>query len=404
MKSPSVLLMLVLFTNLCLLTLVPTVLAEKPHDGIEDSPSLRVRRNDKECPDGFGGTNCKDDVDECKGSPYPCAGGTKRGSFCVNYNPPEKFKCGCRPGFDAVLPDSTKDPVPVDWRPLQCIPRDVCVDFVCHEDATCIVSSSNTAVCVCIDNLVGDGITKCSPAPKVPVPTKAPSPQSAACKVNSDCTKLENAVCVNGTCKCKTGFYQSNGKGQCLNENECADGYPNDCHKNAVCTDTEGSYTCACKDGYQDLNPSKDKPGTKCAQTNECLSPSQHNCDTETQVCLDRPPPVKWQCVERTPAPTPAPTCYDADIRIIERLTFTNPDGTAEYPYDCNRYQRFTANVEADFGSGLGVCNCKGKNELQGYDVELIVSNRKAGTTVGNVCCYCQGRGDETCASEYLGA
>ena len=74
MKLP-VLSLLVVLTNLCL-TLVPTVLAEN-HDGIQDNPNLRSARgrNDKECPDGFGGINCKDDIDECKGSTYPCAGG-----------------------------------------------------------------------------------------------------------------------------------------------------------------------------------------------------------------------------------------------------------------------------------------------------------------------------------------
>jgi Calcium-binding EGF domain len=387
---------------------VPTVLAEN-HDGIQDNPSLRLRRNDMACPDGFGGTNCKDDVDECKGSPYPCAGGTKHGSFCVDHNPPEKFKCGCLPGFNAVLPNAmdVKDPVPVEWRPLKCIPRDVCVDVVCHEDATCIVSSSNTAVCVCNDNLVGDGITTCAPAPKKTVATKPPSPQSATCNVDSDCTKLENAVCVKGSCKCKAGFYQSNGKGQCMNENECAAGYPNDCHKNAVCADTEGSYMCACKDGYQDLNP-KDKPGTRCAQINECLSPALHNCNLETQVCLDRPPPMKWQCVERTPAPTPAPTCYDADVRFITRITYPDDSYHDWGPDNCKWFQELTPHWEAEYGSGGGFCNCEAGTYNAFYyqpptTVELISVNRKAGTTVGNLCCYCQGRQEDACFVTYLG-
>ena len=102
-----------------------------------------------------------------------------------------------------------------------------------------------------------------------------------------------------------------------MNENECADGYPNNCHRHAVCTDTEGSYTCTCKDGYRDLNPN-DEPGTLCAQINECMDadPPLNDCNMETHVCLDRPPPLKWLCVERTPAPTPSPTptpflCYN---------------------------------------------------------------------------------------------
>ena len=35
-----------------------------------------------------------------------------------------------------------------------------------------------------------------------------------------------------------------------LDINECADDSLNDCHVNATCTETEGSYTCMCKDGY----------------------------------------------------------------------------------------------------------------------------------------------------------
>ena len=239
-------------------------------------------------------------------SPYPCAGGNKNGSFCVDYDPPQKFKCGCLPGYNAVFPNASdiKDNVPADWRPLQCLPRDACVGAACHEDASCKVSSSNLPVCTCNDNLVGDGITSCSPPPRT-VPAKSPS---SACTSDSSCgMKLQNSMCIAGTCTCTKGFYQSNGKGQCISENQCAYGFPNDCHKDAVCTNTEGSYICTCKDGYQDLN-SKVKPGTVCAQSNECLTPSLNNCNTETQVCIDLPPPKKWKCVERTPAPTPSPT------------------------------------------------------------------------------------------------
>ena len=246
-------------------------------------------------------------VDECKASPYPCAGGNKKGSFCVDYDFPQKFKCGCLPGYEAVLPnasDVNDNVVPAEWRPLQCVQRDSCVDFICHEDASCKVNSNNTPVCTCNDNLVGDGITSCSPPPRA-VPAKNPP---YVCQSDSYCNiKLENSLCIAGTCTCKKGFYQSNGKGQCISENQCANGFPNDCHKNAICTNTEGSYFCTCKDGYHDLN-SNVKPGTVCAQSNECLTPSMNNCDDETQVCLDRPPPKKWDCVPRTPAPTPLPT------------------------------------------------------------------------------------------------
>jgi hypothetical protein len=89
------------------------------------------------------------------------------------------------------------DNVPVDWRPLKCIPRDVCVGFVCHEDARCIISSNNTAVCICIDDLVGDGITTCAPPPKQIV-KKPTSPPSTVCQSDADCAKLRELRLCHG--------------------------------------------------------------------------------------------------------------------------------------------------------------------------------------------------------------
>ena len=32
---------------------------------------------------------------------------------------------------------------------------------------------------------------------------------------------------------------------------ECSDPNSNDCHANAICTNTPGSYECKCDDGYE---------------------------------------------------------------------------------------------------------------------------------------------------------
>lgn len=49
-----------------------------------------------------------------------------------------------------------------------------------------------------------------------------------------------------------------------------------------------------------------DKAGTECVQDNECVLRT-HDCGTSL-TCVDRVPPLKWECIEPTPAPTNQPT------------------------------------------------------------------------------------------------
>ena len=51
-----------------------------------------------------------------------------------------------------------------------------------------------------------------------------------------------------GVCSCKNGYqFEKGSDTQCEDINECL--LPNDCHFNADCTNTNGSYICQCKPG-----------------------------------------------------------------------------------------------------------------------------------------------------------
>jgi hypothetical protein len=84
---------------------------------------------------------------------------------------------------------------------------------------------------------------------------------------------------------------------------ECASG-THTCSPLAICTDTDESYLCACKQGYIDKSPIPDKqPGRVCtqgsstalvliidmyiAERNEC-NDGTHNCSTNAN-CIDLP-------------------------------------------------------------------------------------------------------------------
>ena len=70
--------------------------------------------------------------------------------------------------------------------------------------------------------------------------------------------------------------------------NECSSPSLNDCDANAACTDTEGSYTCACLDGFEG-------DGLTCSNINECADPALNNCDNNAQ-CQDLAPGFSCTC------------------------------------------------------------------------------------------------------------
>jgi len=83
---------------------------------------------------------------------------------------------------------------------------------------------------------------------------------------NANCVDLYDGY----RCDCKYGF-EANGKSVETNDdlcteipqvNECDKKKLNTCHKNAICTDTLNSYTCACMEGFTDTDTAN--PGRSC--------------------------------------------------------------------------------------------------------------------------------------------
>jgi Calcium-binding EGF domain len=111
------------------------------------------------CRDGYTGENCVENLNECQngtGSAYPCAG-PEGSSFCVNESPPSKYRCGCVEGYIPVLADNITtiilDPVPLEWRPIDCKDIDECKNStlnVCPEDSVC-QNTNGSYTCVCKD-------------------------------------------------------------------------------------------------------------------------------------------------------------------------------------------------------------------------------------------------------------
>ncbi|MCP3102316.1 DUF4215 domain-containing protein [Myxococcus sp. K15C18031901] len=81
---------------------------------------------------------------------------------------------------------------------------------------------------------------------------------TAQCSVNATCTNTRGSY----TCACKGG-YTGNGR-TCNDINECTNGTAT-CSPNGTCTNTPGSYSCTCNAGYSGN-------GRTCTDVNECTN------------------------------------------------------------------------------------------------------------------------------------
>lgn len=65
------------------------------------------------------------------------------------------------------------------------------------------------------------------------------------CGANTECVNTEGSY----SCECKDGFEMEN-SGDCVNINECSDGKDNCDADTSTCKDTVGGFDCVCKTGY----------------------------------------------------------------------------------------------------------------------------------------------------------
>ena len=83
---------------------------------------------------------------------------------------------------------------------------------------------------------------------------------TAGCHADATCTNTAGSF----TCVCNDG-YTGDGTNACANVDECAADTDNNCDANAVCTDTDGGFTCTCGSGYEGT-------GDFCADVDECAA------------------------------------------------------------------------------------------------------------------------------------
>jgi alpha-tubulin suppressor-like RCC1 family protein len=331
-----------------------------------------------DCNDGFIGAECEINVNDCM--PNPC----KNGSTCMDGD--NAFTCMCLPGWDGPTCQHNIDAC--DSEPCQnggecsdletaggyecdCKPGyagtnceeelDECDSDPCQNGGSCN-DEVNGYTCTCLIGFEGDNceLDNCS-------------------MVNGPCG---NGVCDRqGACICNTGWEGATCR---TNIDECMRGTP--CGAHGTCNNlTQGTYTCACDDGYD---------GDAC---DECAE--------------------GWQDQDQDPAGVCCPYGYEGATCTDCQATYVPAGTNNELCHQtCTSAPKACDHGTCDDSSGEPLCDCD-----TGY--YGLLCDSFMGTCTAGVCgangscamtggntykCNCTGnyggRNCETCKPGYLGA
>ncbi|KAK6969982.1 fibrillin-3, partial [Biomphalaria glabrata] len=188
------------------------------------------------CKSGWTGSSCSDDLNECL-TTTSC----QTNAHCVNT--PGSYVCKCDLGF--YLNNGQCQACTAGTFGEEC--KNQCQCDMSH--STCSVTSGD---CLCKPGWTG---TLCDE-------------DLNECDSSNLCTSANKLhwVCKNtpGSYKCDCDAGYENKNDECVDLDECATGYTNECDGN--CTNTAGSYTCSCSTGYKIAID-----GHTCNDVDECL-------------------------------------------------------------------------------------------------------------------------------------
>ncbi|XP_036005270.1 stabilin-2 [Fundulus heteroclitus] len=169
------------------------------------------------CFSGYRGPSCDQELPEC------AALSCQQNSRCIEEALTGRLACQCLPGFEKSGP--------------QCLPKNPCLQPVCHAQASCVHTGPDQHQCACNQGYSGDG--------RVCMPVNPCQTENGGCSAGSGRCVYDGPG--KSHCECLPGF-EPLADGSCSLKDACQ---PGSCHRNANCTTAgPGQVQCSCLPGY----------------------------------------------------------------------------------------------------------------------------------------------------------
>ncbi|XP_071813585.1 uncharacterized protein [Apostichopus japonicus] len=187
-----------------------------------------------QCVNGWTGTNCAEDLDECSSS--PCVNG-----FCLNEG--NMFRCICPVVFTGTLCES--------------LIEDSCSSDPCRNGGNCVVGDDSSYQCQCVNGWTGTNCAEAFSAYSL-ILSAAHYSLSMFCSC-SDLDECSSSPCVNGFClnegnmfRCICPVVFTGTLCESLIEDSCSS---DPCRNGGNCVvGDDSSYQCQCVNGWTGTN------------------------------------------------------------------------------------------------------------------------------------------------------
>ncbi|XP_077972829.1 uncharacterized protein LOC120338513 [Styela clava] len=144
------------------------------------------------------------------------------------------------------------------------------------------------------------------------------------------------------SCTCINGYEDATETNSCQDVNECSTNNGG-CHADAICTNNEGSFACACKSGYTG-------DGQTCNDTTQCTSVDSTLCGLHA-TCEDTP--GSYSCTCDSGFLGDGAVCMETKLCLFTEDTITVCDSSS-HPLSCQFEQDFESTAQSTYNAYMG--------------------------------------------------